>query len=214
MCFHEKYLIFFHSYMSDKSSIYQSLRTALNQWSELPDEQWKDLASIFRVKTAAENDFILMPGDRNYELIFVNKGLLRIYYINEDGEESNKAFPDKGMFAGPLATALLGMPSRYGIQALEPTTMLATNYEDYFEILDRDPVFDRLGRKILEWVLGQRELREQSLLQQSAKERYLDFIEKHPDLIQRIPQYHIASYLGITEVSLSRLRKKLVRNGN
>lgn len=199
--------------MADNTVIYESLRKTLNQWVELPDEQWNEFASIFQVKTAEKGDFILLPGDLEYELMFVYEGLLRIYYINEEGEESNKAFPAEGMFAGPLATALLGMPSRYGIQALEPTKMLATNYNNYFDILERHPVFDRLGRKVLEWVLGQRELREQSLLQKSAKERYKDFLEERPDLVQRIPQYHIASYLGITEVSLSRLRNTMAEEG-
>lgn len=196
---------------TDTSELYNRLRDALGQWAELPDEQWNELASVFQIKTADSKEYVLLPGDTDYELMYVYEGLLRIYYIDEDGEESNKAFPAEGMFAGPLATALLDIPSRYGIQALEPTRMLATNYDNYFDILERHPAFDRLGRKMLEWVLGQRELREQSLLQKSATERYTDFIEQHPDLVQRIPQYHIASYIGITEVSLSRLRRSLAQ---
>lgn len=196
--------------MQEHDDRYRALRNALSQWTELPDTQWGELAGIFHPKKSEPDEFLLHPGDEDYELFFVHRGLLRIYYLDEEGRESNKAFPSEGGFAGPLATALLELPSRYGIQALESTELLAARYSDYFDLLDRHPVFDRLGRKAVEWVLGQRELREQSLLQQSARERYIDFREQYPGLIQRIPQYHIASYLGITEVSLSRLRGSLV----
>lgn len=195
--------------MTEPDEIYQRLRASLSRWAELPDLEWEDLAAIFRVKEVASREHLLQPGDLDHELMFVERGLLRIYYLDAEGGEANKAFPAENDFAGPLATALLGMPSRYGIQALEDSRLLAARYEDYFALLDRHPAFDRLGRKIVEWVLGQRELREQSLLQQSATERYLDFRERHPALIQRVPQYHVASYLGVTDVTLSRLRRSL-----
>lgn len=193
-----------------EEEIYQQLRKALSRWSDLPDSRWDELFAIFRVRVVEKGDYLLHPGDRDHELLFVYKGLLRIYYLDNEGEEANKAFPAENGFAGPLATALLNLPSRYGIQALEPTVLLAARYRDYFDLLDRHPSFDRLGRKVVEWVLGERELREQSLLQQSAKERYLNFQDRYPDLVQRIPQYHIASYLGVTEVTLSRLKRSLV----
>lgn len=78
---------------------------------------------------------------------------------------------------------------------------------DFVALFEQHPIFDRLGRKLAEWLLIRKELRARSLLQQQAKERYLDFEEQYPDLVKRVPQYHIASYLGITEVSLSRLKR-------
>lgn len=199
--------------MKNNKELYDQLRTALKKWVDLPDAQWNELAAIFHPKTVTKDNYLLHPGDEVYELYFVGEGLLRIYYLNDQGKESNKAFPAEDGFAGPLATALLKMPSRYGIQALEDSVLLAAQYDDYFNLLDQHPVFDRLGRKIMEWLLGRRELREQSLLQQSAKERYLDFKEQYSGLLNRIPQYHIASYLGITDVSLSRLRSELSADG-
>lgn len=197
--------------MPGEEDLYRRLREALSRWAELPDPRWEELASIFRVKRVSEGAYPLHPGDEDYDLMFVGEGLLRIYYIDEEGRESNKAFPAEDGFAGPLATALLGMPSRYGIQALEDSVLLAARYADYFALLDRHPAFDRLGRKIVEWVLGQRELREQSLLQKSTRERYLEFRRRHPELIERIPQYQVASYLGVTDVTLSRLVTSLAR---
>lgn len=195
--------------MDEHINLFDRMRISLEEWTRLPDPQWEELASIFCKKTVLKDSYLLHPGDEVHEIYFVGRGLLRIYYINEEGKESNKAFPAEGGFAGPLASALTDLPSRYGIQALEDSELLAARYSDYFQLLDRHPAFDRLGRKIMEWLLGQRELREQSLLQKSAKERYLDFTEQYRGLLNRIPQYHIASYLGITEVSLSRLRSQL-----
>lgn len=196
--------------MLQDDELYERLRSAVSRWTELPEPRWAELASVFKVREVAAGEHLLRPGDEDYELMFVGQGLLRIYYLDPEGRESNKAFPAEGGFAGPLATALLGRPSRYGIQALEDSRLLAARYGDYFELLDSHPVFDRMGRRIVEWVLGQRELREQSLLQRSATERYLELREQHPGLVERVPQYHVASYLGVTEVTLSRIKTGLL----
>lgn len=144
-----------------------------------------------------------------HELMFVCSGLLRFYYLAEDGTESNKAFAAENDFAGPLAASYLDLPVIYGIQTLEPTTMLVANYYDFVALFDEHPVFDRLGRRLAEWFLVRKELRTRSLLQHQAKDRYLTFKERFPQITERVPQYHIASYLGITEVTLSRLKRSL-----
>ncbi len=193
------------------STHHQQLRAALTEWVDLDEPQWDRLASIFEVRTVENQEHLLLPGDRVYELLFVCRGLLRFYYLADDGAESNKAFIAEDMFAGPLAASRLDLPVLYGVQALEPTTLLAARYADFAALFESHPVFDRLGRKLAEWLLIRKEVRQRSLLQQNATERYLDFIAHHPRLAQRVPQYHIASYLGITDVSLSRLRRALAQ---
>lgn len=150
-----------------------------------------------------------MPGANQHEIIFVNQGLLRFYYIDEDGEEANKAFIGENEFAGPLASAVLGLPLYFGIQAVEQTQMLVAQYSDYINLFEQDLIFERLGRKLTETLLVRKELRTRSLLQQNAKERYRSFLETYPNLADRIPQYQLASYLGITEVSISRIKNSL-----
>ncbi|WP_414588554.1 Crp/Fnr family transcriptional regulator [Scytonema sp. PCC 10023] len=127
--------------------------------------------------------------------------------MTDDGMESNKAFIAENTFAGSLAAYNLDLPIVYGVQALEPTMLLTASFSDFVALFDQHPIFDRLGRKLAEWLLIRKELRARSLLQQQATERYLDFVKQYPDLVKRVPQYHIASYLGITEVSLSRLKR-------
>ena len=85
----------------------------------------KILGSGFTVRRVAARAYISLPGDATHELLFVCQGLLRFYYVSGDGKESNKAFIAENEFAGPLASAMLNLPIYYGIQALEPTTLLA-----------------------------------------------------------------------------------------
>lgn len=188
---------------------YRQLRTGLTQWVELTEAQWNKLAAIFQLRSIQKQEYLLFPGDNIHELYFICEGLLRFYYVSEDGVESNKAFKAENKFAGPLSVADLDRPSIYGVQALEPTTLLIAQYADFVALFEQDPTFDRLGRRLAEWLLTRKELRVRNLLQKQARERYLDFANEHPNLTQRIPKYHIASYLGITEVSLSRLRRSL-----
>ena len=185
------------------------MREIIAQWASLTDAQWSRFATLFQQRSVPVNTSLLLPGDSVHELIFVSEGLLRFYYLDEEGVESNKAFIRENEFAGPLASASLGMPVIYGIQTLEPSILLTAPYADFVSLFDMDPVYDRIGRKFAELLLIRKELRMRNMLQKKAKERYLDFRSRYPDLLQRIPQYHIASFLGITEVSLSRLRRSL-----
>lgn len=185
------------------------MRHSVQQWVTLSEPQWQMLAAIFNPKTLEARQHLFYPGSKAFELVFVCQGLLRFYYLDEAGKESNKAFIAENTFAGPLAAAALDLPVIYGVEALEATTLLAADFTKFVALFDQDPVFDRLGRKLTELLLIRKELRTRSLLQQSAKERYADFKEQNPSLMERVPQYHIASYLGVTEVSLSRLKREL-----
>ncbi|MFK7846939.1 MAG: Crp/Fnr family transcriptional regulator [Rhodothermales bacterium] len=186
------------------------LRQAISSWVDLDDEEWGKFAGLFEQRAVSQSEYLLLPGDTVYELLFVTKGLLRFYYSTLEGAESNKAFIAENTFAGPLAASMLDLPVVYGVQALEETTLLVANYNAFVALFEHAPAFERLGRKFAEQLLMRKELRMRSLLQQNARERYIDFVAHHPDLIQRIPQYHIATYLGITDVSLSRLRRAIL----
>lgn len=187
----------------------QQLRNAVAQWVALSGAQWTSLRAIFRPRRVESREFVALPGAEAHELLFVCQGLLRFYYVDGNGRETNKAFIAENEFAGPLASSALALPLYYGIEALEPTTLLVAPFSAFTALFEQQPVFDRLGRKLAERLLIRKELRTRSLLQQNASDRYRDFVRQHPDLIDRVPQYHIASYLGVTEVSLSRLKRDL-----
>jgi len=183
------------------------LRAAVDAWVALSDSEFSALAGIFHPRHVDRNSHVILPGAASHDVLFVTRGLLRFCYTDSNGLESNKAFVSDNEFAAPLAAFHLGLPVSYGVQALEATSLFAAAYAEFVALFDRAPVFDRLGRKLAEYLLIRKERRTRSFLQQDAAERYADFVREHPDLVDRVPQYHIASYLGISEVSLSRLKR-------
>lgn len=191
------------------SIYFQRMRDILSQWVDLTDHQWLAFSSIFEVKTYRPLEHILLPGTKNFELLFTFEGLLRFYYCGKNGNESNKAFVAENTFVGPLASSVLDLTVIFGIQAIEHTICLKANFSDFTVLFNADPIFDRLGRLLAESLLVRKELRTRSLLQDNAQDRYLTFLSEERAIAHRIPQYHIASYLGITEVSLSRIKNSL-----
>ena len=167
------------------------------------------LAGAFSLREVAARAPVARPGSSAHEVLFVARGLLRFYYPGEGGAEANKAFVAEGAFAGALAAAELGVPILYGIEALEASTVLAAPVAELAARMEADPALERFGRRLAERILARKERRSRSLLLQSATERYLDFCHTHPDLVQRVPQHHIASLLGMSAVHLSRVRREL-----
>jgi CRP-like cAMP-binding protein len=197
--------------MNNQAS-FQQLNEIIKMWIDLSEAQWRLLTSIFRVRQLKNKEFVDLPNSEAHEILFVCQGLLRFYYINDEGAESNKAFIAENEFACPVASAILKLPIFYGIQAIEPTVLVSAKYKDFIELCDEHPIYERIGRKLNESLLIHKELRARSLLQNDATERYLEFVKKSPHLIERVPQYHIASYLGMTEVSLSRIKNSCAQN--
>lgn len=185
----------------------QQLRDAVRTWTDITEAQFDMFLSIFAEREVDRNAHVVLPGARSHELLFVHRGLLRFYYVDFDGSESNKAFVSGGEFAAPLAAFHLDLAVSYGVQALETTSLLAAPYAEFIALFDLAPAFDRFGRKLAEYLLIRKERRTRSFLQQDAAARYTDFVHEHPHLAERVPQYHIASYLGVSEVSLSRLKR-------
>ena len=195
--------------LTTQTNLFDHLKFAAQEWVTLTERQWRTFAGIFDVRALEAGEHLHYPGDSAHKLIFVSSGLLRFYYPAEDGKESNKAFLTEGSFGGALAAASLGLPLIYGVEALEETSLLAADLADLSALYDEHPVFDRFGRKLAERLLTRKELRVRSMLQQNAKERYLALRQTEPALVKRVPQYHLASYLGVTEASLSRLKRDL-----
>ena len=190
-----------------------ALLAAAARWVDLSPRQQAALAALFETRAVAARSPLALPGSTAHEILFVAGGLVRFYYPSDDGRESNKAFVSEGEFAGAIASAQLGAPLLYGIEALEESTVLAAPYGAFAALMDADSAFERLGRKLAELILARKERRMRAFLLQSATERYLDLERQRPDLLQRVPQYHLASYLGVTDVHLSRLRRELLNKG-
>lgn len=171
----------------------------------LTEKEFEALAKVFSTRQIIANHYLERPGADKSSLFFIVTGLVRYFYLANDGKEWNKAFVSSGMMSTSFSKDFLGRSSPYGIQALEDTTILIANYCEFESLFEKHHMIERLGRKILEDILIFKMNRERSFLQDKAETRYDDFAKEHPSLLERIPQYHIASYLGVTEASLSRI---------
>ena len=197
-----------------EAAAFLHMRETFSRWADIRDAEWKLLQGLFRFHPVAKSDSVLAPGQRPKDILYVASGLLRYYYTSSEGKDSNKVFLSQGMFSAPLTGCALDPEPGCGVEALEGGILLIADAAAFNALYDVHPIFDRLGRRMGEWWLGQKELRARSFQLQDARDRYLGFIRTHGELAQRIPQYHVASYLGITDVSLSRIRRDLARAGS
>ncbi len=159
-------------------------------------------------KTLKKGNFLLREGQKIDEISFVEKGVLRLYYLS-DGKEINNHFFLENDYAVSYLDFLKNTPSRYYIQALEDCELFAFNSKTLQSAYDESKNWERFGRIIAESVYATATNRFESFLFLSAKERYLQMLKNYPRFIQRIPLYHLASYLGIERESLSRIRKEI-----
>lgn len=148
-------------------------------------------------------------GDIANSVFFICSGLVRFYYISEEGKEYNKSFSHENQFAGAVQYAAQPEPCRFYIQALEPTHTLAISLEGLNTLYQESLAWANLGRLHMESLAVRKTSREAGFLLDSAEQRYKTFLAQEPGLVQRLPLYQIASYLGITDVALSRIRKRI-----
>ena len=164
---------------------------------------------MFAERTFAAGENVIEAGDRVREINFVVTGLARYYYLTSEGKEFNKSFARTGQVLSSVSSLVSGAPSPFSIQALEPCECLTISYADLEELCNGYREWEILARRLLEQLAIKKERREADFLLLSASERYTKFLDEFADVADRIPNYHIASYLGITEVALSRIRKRL-----
>ncbi|MBN7796196.1 Crp/Fnr family transcriptional regulator [Parahaliea mediterranea] len=154
------------------------------------------------------DEFLLRAGDERHLLYFVDSGLLRLFYTTPDGKERNKAFYSAPHMVGAVSAAMTGSPAPFSMQALEPTTVLAVPFAPLREAAQADIDVAQLLIRLLSEAFMRNEQREAMLLTGNARQRYEWLREREPELLARLPQHHIASYIGVDAVSLSRLKRK------
>ncbi len=161
------------------------------------------------LRVLEDEEVLLHAGTRSDKLFFVHEGLLRLYYTNPDGKERNKAFFGPGNYAGAVSAAMTDSSAPFSIQALSATTLLQIDFRQLYADAPGDPELSRAVIALLSQAFIRNEQREAMLLTLNAEQRYLWLQDNEPELLAALPQYHIASYLGVDAVSLSRLKRKL-----
>ncbi len=140
---------------------------------------------------------------------FLAEGIIRAFYRSDDGQEYNKHFFIAPCFIGGYASLITGQTNQINQQALTPCSVLEANYSGLTNLYNKHSDLERFARILAERFFVQKEQREIELVLLNADERYKILRNEFPELEQLIPQYHIASYLGITPTQLSRIRKTL-----
>lgn len=186
----------------------QILFQELLKYSEIPIEEFEKFKSITKICHLEKGQFFLQAGEKPDKFGFVISGILRLFYTDFEGNEYNKSFCMEEDFVASYSALLQNKESRLSINALEKATMIVVNYNDYLKLVDQHLCWQILSRKLAEKLFIKKEQKESQFLLDSAEERYYNFLQEYPKLEGRIKQYHIASYLGITPVALSRIRMK------
>jgi len=187
------------------------IRPLLNHISRHVDLSQEDIAqieSVVHIRKLRKRQFLLQEGDVSRHESFVIKGCLRTYETNEKGQEHIILFAVEDWWVGDLYSFLTGSPSRLNVECLEDCELAQISKEALEALYIKVPKLERFFRKLVQnayIAIGQRLL---SSMSRTAQERYLEFIEKYPDIEQRVPNRHIASFLGIAPESLSRIRRQ------
>lgn len=170
------------------------------------EDEWTEFYSCFTSMEINKGKLLLEEGQIAEKISFVCKGCFRMYYFIR-GEERCKDFQTEGQFTGSLYSFVSKKPALFNVAAIEKSEVLEISRENLIYLYDKYKIWERFGRLLLEQAFLYKEQREAALLNETAQNRYLNFIKAYPDWAQRIPQKYIASYLGVKPESLSRIRR-------
>ncbi|MBO9566953.1 MAG: Crp/Fnr family transcriptional regulator [Niastella sp.] len=185
------------------------LRTAIQRFVSLSEEEWTMLTPALQYRDLARGGDWIREGQKELHVGMVLEGNMRHYYTR-DGEEKTTYFYFENHLVSSYFSAITGKPSELTIEALTDSRLLTFPYAHLKSLYDRSPKWERFGRLLAEYVAMGLEERMAGLLMMSPEERYLQLLQGNKQkIIGRIPQHYIANYLGITPVSLSRIRKRL-----
>ena len=185
-----------------------SLIRTIRHFITLRDEEEAVVTGLFMPVHVNAGEFFLEEGKICRSAAFIEKGLMR-YFMTQDGNEKTIYFSSEGEFVCNYSSFLPAKPSDVSIQALEETVLYVISYDNLQRLYSGIGMGERFGRMAIEQVFVDSIEQLRSLYTDTPTQRYQHFLEAYPNLVQRIPQYYIASYVGIKPQSLSRIRKRI-----
>ena len=185
--------------------------TQVKEKVTLSAEEAALIRAFFSPKKLRKKQYLLQEGDVCRYLVFVEKGLLRSYSVDEKGVDHMSQFAWEGWWMADTYSFLSGEVSGYNIDALEDAELLMITLAGFEDMLQQVPVMERYFRILFQNNIISKERRLISSISYSAEEKYNHLAASNPQIMQRIPQNLVASYLGITPETLSRIRKKQMK---
>jgi CRP-like cAMP-binding protein len=181
----------------------------VNEKVNLTEEEQEICKSFLVSKKLRKKQYLLQEGDVAKYSAFVEKGALRSYTIDDKGSEHIIQFAIEGWWISDIYSFLTGEPSTYNIEALEDCELLMLTKTSQEELVEKVPKFERYLRILMQGAYIALQRRIAGTLAHTAEEKYHGLTRAYPDIIQRVPQHMIASYLGVTPETLSRIRKQM-----
>lgn len=189
--------------------MFELLRKKIEEIAPISDSEFEFSQSLFSPKKLRRKRYLLGDGDVCRHLAFVEKGTLRSYVIDDKGIDHVLQFSIEGWWADDLASFISEKPANLNIQAIEDSELLLISKPSWELLLEKIPNLHKFFRVLLENGLIATQRRLISTFSDTAEVRYLKFMDAYPEIFQRVPQHMIASYLGITRETLSRVRGQL-----
>lgn len=173
------------------------------------EQELKEVMNIAVKRNITAGEYLFKAGDIPRFFYFVNRGLFRYVYIDDDGNEYTKGFQDEGKYVVAYSAMQLNRGSYFYAEALEDSEVVIIDFERWNKLMEKYSGIVRYEMLMVRSAFYKKEFREKELLLDDAEARYKTFLSEYQNLECRLKQYHIASYLGITPVALSRVRKKM-----
>lgn len=193
-----------------KENTYRNILEHLKKVISLSEEEGQEFTSILEELKIPKKNFLIAPGDLVNSEYYVVSGCLEAYYLDESGDKHIIQFAVEDWWISDFEAFFNKIPAKLYVETIEDSVLFGIN-RDALEILyTRIPQFERFFRIKTTRAFVALRSRILSTLQKNGKERYLEFCESYPKIEQRVPNYHIANYLGLKPESLSRIRKEVI----
>lgn len=179
-----------------------------NGVSPIKNETWENVKQLFSETSLSKGDYFIKEGPVAKQIGFLYEGVVRAFYRSNEGIEYNKTFFTAPCMIGGYSSLITAKPNLINQQALTDCKLWVADYTLFCKLYNAHPDLERVARKLAELFFVNKEKREIEIVLLDADKRYRIFKDEHPELEQLIPQYHIASYLGITPTQLSRIRSE------
>jgi CRP-like cAMP-binding protein len=184
----------------------------ISKYVSLTDDEKNAILSLDIFRSIKKGTTLLKEGQKSKDSYFVLKGCIRTYYILDSEEKTTAFYTEMEALTPPCVISKT--PSEYYISCIEDTILTVSNSDMEVEINSKFPKFETICRILSEELLAKQRIDFDEFKTSSPEQRYLNLIQKRPDLLQRVPQHQLASYLGIKPQSLSRLRARIVGKNN
>jgi CRP-like cAMP-binding protein len=189
----------------------ESFKLFLNNITPVSDHEFEQHSHYFKSRSLPKNSYFAMQGKICHEIAFIRKGTLRTFYLNEKSEEITSCFCTQNNLATSYKSLVSLQPSELSIQAMEDTELLVIDYSDLKKLYEQSVTWLNIGRIIAERQYLVMEQYASVLCNETAKEKYLRMLKEQPAIVNKASIHDIASYLGITRRTLSRIRKEITQ---